>query len=130
LARGIYPPLLADQGLAAALDAQARKSPVSVTMESDGIGRYDQEHEAAIYFCALEALQNVGKYANATSVALRLGERDGRLTFEVTDNGAGFDPASIDYGTGLQGMADRLAALGGTVEVRSAPGVGTTVAGE
>src|SRR5436190_5328786 len=62
LARGIYPPLLADQGLAAALDAQARKSPVAVTMESDGIRRYDQEHEAAIYFCALEALQNVGKY--------------------------------------------------------------------
>ena len=130
LARGIYPPLLADRGLEAALDAQARKSPVSVTLESDGIGRYDQELEAAIYFCALEALQNVAKYASARSVVLRLRERGNGLTFEVVDDGAGFDPASTGYGTGLQGMADRLAALGGTLEVRSAPGAGTTVVGE
>jgi signal transduction histidine kinase len=129
LARGIYPPLLADQGLAAALDAQARKSPVSVTLESDGIGRYDQEPEAAIYFCALEALQNVAKYASATAVTIRLSERDGRLTFEVTDDGSGFDPKETGYGTGLQGMADRLAALEGALEVRSAPGAGTTVVG-
>jgi signal transduction histidine kinase len=129
LARGIYPPLLADQGLAAALDAQARKSAVSVTLESDGIGRYDQEHEAAIYFCALEALQNVAKYASATSVSIRLAERDGRLTFEVTDDGSGFDPKETGYGTGLQGMADRLAALEGALEVRSSPGAGTTVVG-
>jgi signal transduction histidine kinase len=129
LARGIYPPLLADQGLAAALDSQARKSAVSVTLESDGIGRYDQEHEAAIYFCALEALQNVAKYASATSVSIRLAERDGRLTFEVTDDGSGFDPKETGYGTGLQGMADRLAALEGALEVRSSPGAGTTVVG-
>src|SRR5205814_5140348 len=129
LARGIYPPLLADQGLAAALDAQARKSPFSVALESDGIRRYDQEHEAAIYFCALEALHNVGKYASASSVAIRLAERDGRLTFEVTDDGVGFDPKETGYGTGLQGMADRLAALEGTLEVRSTPGAGTTVVG-
>ncbi|HEY2802328.1 MAG TPA: GAF domain-containing sensor histidine kinase, partial [Actinomycetota bacterium] len=129
LARGIYPPLLADQGLAAALDAQARKGPVPVTLESDGIGRYDQEHEAAIYFCALEALQNVAKYASATSVTIRLAERDDRLTFEVIDDGSGFDPLETGYGTGLQGMADRLAALEGDLEVRSTPGAGTTVVG-
>jgi signal transduction histidine kinase len=129
LARGIYPPLLADQGLATALDAQARKSPIPVTLESDGIGRYDQEREAAIYFCALEALQNVAKYASATSVSIRLAERDGRLTFEVTDDGSGFDPKETGYGTGLQGMADRLAALEGALEVRSSPGAGTTVVG-
>src|SRR5436190_3407745 len=129
LARGIYPPLLADRGLAAALDAQARKGPVAVTLESGGIGRYDQEHEAAIYFCALEALQNVAKYASATSVTIRLAERDDRLTFEVIDDGSGFDPKETGYGTGLQGMADRLAALDGDLEVRSTPGAGTTVVG-
>ena len=129
LARGIYPPLLADRGLAAALDAQARTGPVSVTLESNGIGRYDQEHEAAIYFCALEALQNVAKYASATSVTIRLAERDDRLTFEVIDDGSGFDPKETGYGTGLQGMADRLAALDGDLEVRSTPGAGTTVVG-
>ena len=71
LARGIYPPLLSDKGLAAALDAQARKSPVPVEVESDGIGRYPQELEAAVYFCVLEALQNVAKYAGATRARVR-----------------------------------------------------------
>ena len=61
LARGIYPPLLADQGLSAALQAQARKAAVPVTVDADSIGRYPQEAEAAVYFCCLEALQNVAK---------------------------------------------------------------------
>jgi signal transduction histidine kinase len=82
-----------------------------------------------VYFCTLEALQNVAKYAGATAAAVRLREHDGMLAFEVSDDGAGFDPAARGYGTGLQGMADRLAALGGCLEVRSAPGAGTTVAG-
>jgi signal transduction histidine kinase len=129
LARGIYPPLLADQGLASALTAQARKSPISVTVESDGIGRYPQEVEATVYFCALEALQNVAKYADATHATVRLAISDGLLTFEVTDDGNGFDPAATGYGTGLQGMADRLDALGGTLTVQSARGSGTTVTG-
>src|SRR4029078_10048694 len=100
-------------GLAAARDAPARKSPACVTLAAVGSGRYDQEHDAAIYFCALEALQNVAKYASATAVSICLSERDGRLTFEVTDDGSGFDPKETGYGTGLQGMADRLAALEG-----------------
>jgi len=129
LARGIYPPLLADKGLAAALEAQARKSPVPVTVEPDGIGRYPQDAEAAVYFSCLEALQNVAKYANATSATVRLAAGDGELRFEVLDNGRGFDPDATGLGTGLQGMADRLAALGGEVGIRSAPGVGTTVPG-
>ena len=66
LARGIYPPLLADQGLVAALESQARKSAVPVAIESDGIGRYAREAEAAVYFSCLEALQNVAKYASAS----------------------------------------------------------------
>jgi signal transduction histidine kinase len=129
LARGIYPPLLADQGLAAALESQARKSPVPVEVEPNGVGRYPQEAEAAAYFCVLEALQNIAKYANATRAVVGLSEDDGRLTFSVSDDGQGFDAETQARGSGLQNMADRLEALGGTLEIRSAPGQGTTVTG-
>jgi signal transduction histidine kinase len=129
LARGIYPPLLADQGLAAALEAQARKSAVPVRVEPDGVGRYAPEIEATVYFCTLEALQNVAKYAQASTATVRLRAEDGTLRFEITDDGRGFDPASTGYGTGLQGMADRLDAIGGQLEVRSSVGAGTTVSG-
>jgi signal transduction histidine kinase len=129
LARGIYPPLLQDKGLAAALESQARKAPIPVAVESDGIGRYPQDVEAAVYFCTLEALQNVAKYANASHATVTLSATDGHLTFEVTDDGAGFDTSTTSYGTGLQGMADRLAALGGDIDVDSTPGRGTTVTG-
>jgi signal transduction histidine kinase len=128
-ARGIYPPLLADQGLGAALASQSRKAPVPVVLETDGIGRYPQETEAAVYFSCLEALQNVAKYAKATSATVRLTQANGGLTFEVTDDGIGFDPVVTGHGSGLQGIADRLAALGGELEIRSSPGSGTTVAG-
>jgi signal transduction histidine kinase len=129
LARGIYPPLLADQGLAAAVEAQARKVPVPVTVDPDGVGRFPQEIEAAVYFCTLEALNNVAKYAQATSVTVRLAKEDGVLTFEVRDDGVGFDPSTGGHGTGLQGMADRLDAIGGRLGVDSAPDSGTTVRG-
>jgi signal transduction histidine kinase len=130
LARGIYPPLLADRGLAAALAAQARKSPVPVVVDADGAGRFPREIEATVYFSVLEALQNVSKYADATTASVRLAVGDGRLRFEVVDDGHGFDPATTGYGSGLQGIADRFAALGGSVEVASAPGRGTKVVGE
>jgi signal transduction histidine kinase len=129
LARGIYPPLLADQGLAAALQAQTRKIVVPTVVEADGTPRYSQDVEAAVYFCCLEALQNVTKYAGALQARVRLTASDGWLSFQVTDDGAGFDPSSHPYGSGLQGMADRLDALGGALEVRSSPGSGTTVVG-
>jgi signal transduction histidine kinase len=129
LARGIYPPLLADQGLVVALEAQARKAALPVEIESEGIGRYPQGVEAAIYFCCLEALQNVAKYANASSARVRLAGGERTVRFEVTDDGSGFDPARTPLGTGLQGMRDRLEALGGTFEIDSSPGVGTTVRG-
>jgi signal transduction histidine kinase len=129
LARGIYPPLLADQGLAAALDAQARKAAVPVTVEADGIGRYPQEAETAVYFCCLEALQNVAKYAHASHALVRLSAMDGVLTFAVSDDGEGFDPKRTSLGTGVQGMIDRLDALGGSLEVHSEPGKGTTITG-
>jgi signal transduction histidine kinase len=102
---------------------------VPVSVETDGVGRYPQEAEAAVYFSALEALQNVAKYAEASSVWIRLAQTDGTLTFEVEDDGVGFDPTAASRGTGLQGIADRLAALGGEVTIRSAPGDGTTVGG-
>ena len=130
LARGIYPPLLAERGLAAALKAQARRSPIPVTVEADGLGRYPQEAEAAVYFCALEALQNTAKYAGASRATISLSCSGDRLRFTVTDDGAGFDTASTGHGTGLQGMADRLDALGGAFDVRSRPGQGTTVSGQ
>jgi signal transduction histidine kinase len=129
LARGIYPPLLADQGLAAALKAQARKAAMPVEVIAERLVRYPQDQEAAVYFCVLEALQNVAKYAGANQVTVRLSEDEGHLAFSVADDGAGFDTTRTSYGTGLQGMADRLAAQGGDLEVRSAPGSGTTVIG-
>jgi signal transduction histidine kinase len=129
LARGIYPPLLADQGLTAALEAQARKAALPVTVSSDGVGRYPQEIEAAVYFCSLEALNNVAKYAGASAAEVRLAQEDGHLSFSVRDDGAGFDPAVTGYGSGLHGMADRLDAIGGDLEIESAPGRGTTVRG-
>ena len=130
LARGIYPPLLADQGLIPALQAQARKASIPVEIDADGIGRYPQDTGAAVYFCTLEALQNITKYASASRAKVGLSCSDDSLRFTVTDNGTGFDAATTRHGTGLQGMADRLAALGGALQVRSQPGHGTILRGE
>jgi signal transduction histidine kinase len=129
LARGIYPPLLADKGLAAALASQARKATLPVSVEAEGIGRYSQDIEATVYFCCLEALQNVQKYAAASQVIVRLQDQDGELRFEVTDDGRGFDPATITRGAGLTNMQDRLDALGGSVILMSTPGQGSTLGG-
>jgi len=129
LARGIYPPLLADKGLAAALEAQARKSSVPVAVDAEDLGRFPQEVEAAVYFSVLEALQNAAKYSEANRVTVSLEQRNGTLDFVVVDDGHGFDASATMYGTGLQGIADRLGALDGALEVRSAPGSGTTVSG-
>ncbi|HWC70670.1 MAG TPA: histidine kinase [Actinomycetota bacterium] len=129
LARGIYPPLLADQGLRAALQAQARKAAVPTTVSVDDVGRYQQEVEAAVYFSVLEALNNVSKYAEATAAEVAIAQHDGSLRFRVTDDGRGFDPATTSRGTGLQGITDRLDAIGGEVRIESAPGAGTTVTG-
>jgi signal transduction histidine kinase len=129
LARGVYPPLLADQGLAAAIEAQARRSPVPVRVEADGIGRHAQELETAVYFCTLEALQNAAKYAQASEVTVSLLEDEGELVLSIRDDGGGFDRTATPLGAGLQNMSDRLAALGGTLSVRSRLGAGTTIEG-
>ena len=129
LARGIYPPLLADKGLVVALESQARKATVPVRVQAEGVERYAQDVEATVYFCVLEALQNVQKYARATEVAVRLHSEDGRLIFEVTDDGAGFDVTSVRKGAGLTNMSDRVDALDGSIEVVAHPGAGTCVRG-
>jgi signal transduction histidine kinase len=129
LARGIYPPLLADQGLAAAITAQARKSSLPMRVDADGAGRFAPEIEATVYFCVLEALQNVAKYAEATQTSVTLSADGRELQFSVTDDGRGFDAAAVSRGSGLQGIADRLSAVGGDLVVTSAPGRGTTVTG-
>ncbi len=129
LARGIYPPLLADRGLVEALGAQARKSPLRVTIEADGLGRYSPDVEAGVYFSVLEALQNIAKYAEARSVRVAFNVDGGDLRFEVVDDGRGFDVGETKLGSGLQGIVDRLSALGGEVSIRSRPGSGTIVAG-
>ena len=129
LAHGIYPPLLADLGLVAALNGQAKKSALPVTIQADGLGRFPEDTEAAVYFCCLEALQNTAKYAAATQAAIALRAQRETLTFTVSDDGAGFDAQHTPLGAGLRNMADRLAALGGRLEVTSAPGQGTTIAG-
>ncbi|HEX6400472.1 MAG TPA: sensor histidine kinase [Actinomycetota bacterium] len=129
LARGIYPPLLADKGLAPALESQARRSPLPVVIEPDGVGRYGPDVESAVYFCCLEALNNAAKYAEASTAEIRLTHTGGELRFEVLDDGRGFDVGRTGYGTGLQGMADRLDAIDGTLLVVSAPGEGTSVLG-
>jgi signal transduction histidine kinase len=129
LARGIYPPLLASDGLGAALSGQARRFTVPVELELANVPRQPREVEGAVYFCCLEALQNVAKYAEASCVKLRVWTQDSTLAFQVKDDGKGFDPATAVRSSGLQNMRDRLEALGGSLLVRSAPASGTTVEG-
>lgn len=129
LARGIYPPLLASEGLPAALAGHTRRVAVPVEIDADGVGRYPKEMEAAVYFCCLEGLQNVAKYANASKVKVSLRAEDGSLTFTVADDGCGFDPDVTPRGSGSHNMTDRIEALDGTLEIRSQPGAGTTVVG-
>jgi signal transduction histidine kinase len=129
LARGIYPPLLADQGLIAALRAQVTRAALPVVLEAGQVGRYSPDAESTVYFCALEALQNVAKHARASRAVIRLAGTEDGLEFSVSDDGAGLPAGGARAGSGLQGMADRVAAHGGTLEVRSEPGQGTTISG-
>jgi signal transduction histidine kinase len=130
LAHGVYPALLADRGLAPALRAAAAGGTGKVEVQADGVPRYSTEIESAVYFCVLEALQNVAKHAGRTPRTLvRLEDADGELRFTVRDEGGGTHDGRVHAGTGITNMRDRLAALSGDVAVTSPPGAGTTVNG-
>jgi signal transduction histidine kinase len=130
VAHGIYPPLLHDAGVAPALRAVASRAPIRVRMVDRGIGRAPAGVELALYCCALEALQNASKHAGAgvQAVVTLVRTRD-ELVFEVRDDGCGFEPGSNGDGIGLVSMRDRIGAVGGRLEIRSAPGAGTSVRG-
>jgi signal transduction histidine kinase len=130
LAKGVYPPLLPEHGLGEAIRSVNRRSPWPASLDVAGIGRYPEDIEAAVYFCCLEALQNITKHAGpAVGGAIRLWEDGERLHFEVSDEGAGFSEGGVDPGQGVISMSDRIAAAGGAVSVRSRKGHGTTVRG-
>jgi signal transduction histidine kinase len=131
LAHGIYPPLLMDRGLPEALSAAAGRSALPTDVQAEGIGRYPQAVEAAVYFCCLEALQNAAKHAgDGAGATITVREEAGALLFEVADTGAGFDMATGAHkGHGFVNMADRVGAIGGSINVDSAPGKGTRVSG-
>ncbi len=129
LAHGVYPALLEDQGLVEALRSATRGMPIQSTVNPDGSGRYTPEVESAVYFCCLEAVQNAAKHATGAGYITISLTQDDELGFEVRDDGDGFDTTARSAGVGLVNMRDRLAALGGELTVRSAPGEGTTVLG-
>jgi len=128
LARGIYPPVLAERGIVPALRAQAKPAGMKTTVTARCDERFDPAVEAAVYFCCLEAIQNAAKHG-AGRATVRLDYVDSTLSFSVTDDGPGFDAATANRGSGLQNMEDRVAAVGGRFEIRSEPGAGTTIAG-
>ncbi|HEV3001082.1 MAG TPA: sensor histidine kinase [Solirubrobacteraceae bacterium] len=125
LARGIHPAVLTDRGLAAALESLADRAPLPVEVAAVPDGRLPGAVEAAAYFVVAESLTNVAKYARATHAEVRVARADGHAIVEVRDDGVGgADPCA---GTGLRGLADRLSALDGRLEVESEPGRGTVV---
>ena len=130
LVHGIYPPLLVDGGLPEALADAAARSPVSAAFRDGNVGRFDPDVEAAVYFCCLEALQNVAKYAGGDAKAtVKIWQEEAALLFEVADTGAGFDAGKLRGGAGFMNMSDRVGALGGSLDIQSRPGGGTHVRG-
>lgn len=130
LTSGIYPAVLADSGLADAVRAAARNCPVATSVEVVGLGDYPHEISTAVYFCCLESLQNVAKHApDATSVKITLRESNSVLEFSVSDDGPGLSPSEARVGAGIVNMRDRMATVGGKLNLDSRPGGGTRVSG-
>lgn len=130
LAHGIYPALLTDRGLGASLPAAARRTTRPCVVDVAAEERYSPEVETALYFCAVEAIQNADTHSGASRIEVRVRARGGRLEFTVHDDGRGFDvPAAAALGRGVTGMADRLRAGGGECTITSTLGSGTTMAG-
>ena len=132
LARGIFPPLLAEQGVVAALEAHVRKVGANATIEASAsftARRFDADAEACVYFCCLQAIQNVLRHAANAPCTVRLDASDDAVVFEVADPGPGFDVRTTPRGMGLSIMQDRVDALDGELTIDSSPGRGTTVTG-
>jgi signal transduction histidine kinase len=130
LGRGIYPSVLADQGLAAALQAQSGRVPMRIRFAvpaSLAGRRFRREVEAALYFVGLEAMANAQKHAHAAEVLISLREEEAALVLEIRDDGPGFQPGDRARGAGLRNMADRVDALGGVMSILTAPGAGTAI---
>jgi signal transduction histidine kinase len=128
LARGVYPPMLADQGLGEALRSAAMQAPIATRVSAGGVGRHSADIESAVYFCCLEAVQNASKHAEgATLVTIELVETEDELSLTVRDNGGGFDPGGPPSGAGITNMTDRTSAVGGELEIESHPERGTEV---
>lgn len=131
VAHGIYPPILADEGIGAALASVARRSAMPVGIRDGWLGRHSEAVETTVYFCCLEGLQNAAKHAgHGASATIRLSEADGWVSFSVEDDGAGFDPDDVERGAGLTNLTDRVAAVGGTLRIDAGPGRGTHIRGE
>jgi signal transduction histidine kinase len=128
LAHGVYPTVLTQHGLVAAIEAAADRSPVPTQLALDRIGRLPAETEATVYFCVLEALQNAAKHAHASRVEIRLRRTDDEVAFTVTDDGVGVDAIAVE-GHGMTNMRDRLGALAGWLEVAELSDAGTRVQG-
>ena len=127
IVRGIYPPVLADFGLARALRSQAARAPINVSLEGTA-PRSTDAAEVGVYFACSEAIQNAAKYAGrAARMTLRLRHEQGSLAVRIADDGRGFDPAHTSRGAGLENIRDRIEDLGGTFSLASSPGHGTVL---
>jgi signal transduction histidine kinase len=128
LVHGIYPAVLVDRGVPDALRSFAATAPISVRVGATNVRRLSAPIEAALYFCAVEAIHNAAKHAGpSTNVEVSLTERPDTVEFQIDDDGPGFDTTAATDGNGLVNMIDRIGALGGTLEVASTPGQGTTI---
>jgi signal transduction histidine kinase len=130
IAHGLSPPMLSTRGLASALRVEGSHSAVPVEIVAGDVGLSEPHIERAVYLCCLESIQNAAKHAGfGAEVTVRLHLDDGELRFSVEDDGRGFDPRTATPGAGLVSLRDRVETVGGHVEVITAPGRGTTVAG-
>ena len=130
LGHGIYPNELRTEGLGQALRSLAATAPVRVHMVADAVGRHAPTVEQAVFFCVREAIQNATKHAGVDAhVTLAVKRRGDGFEFEVGDDGPGFDTREQSDGFGLASMRDRIAAIGGELEIVSAPGQGAHVRG-
>jgi signal transduction histidine kinase len=129
VSHGLYPPVLLELGLVAALQSVKRRTPVPLSLHGDGVGRYSPDVEAAVYYACVEAIQNATKHGGPhPRITVTLFQDGDQVRFKVEDDGVGFEPERIK-GAGLQNMQDRLGALGGSLTVRTAPGQGAVITG-